>query len=114
MDVLASEIITEPPWVMLLSDDQYLCDTSQAALERERTGDMARPIRKSWTESQPNKNSVHAMPCKDYDNNFRNYEDIQQGDDTLSTVITFKYLGLHVAEMRMVRCIRGKIRKDHV
>ena len=28
---------------------------------RERTGDMARPIQKTWTESQPDKNSVHAV-----------------------------------------------------
>ena len=125
------------------------------------------------------------MPCNDYDNNSRNYEEIQLGDDTLNTVglTTFKYLGsifdsngraerninnrvklawmkwkqltgvlcdkkvpiklkdkvyktvikptmtygadcweirkkdenrLHVAEMRMLRWISGKTRKDHV
>ena len=123
------------------------------------------------------------MPCNDYDNNPRNYEEIQLGDDKLNTVTTFKYLGsifvsnggaerdinnrvrlawmkwkqltgvlcnkkvpiklkdkvyktvikptmtygaecwavrkkdenrLHVAEMRMLRWIRGKTRKDHV
>ena len=61
MDVLASEIDTEPPWAMLFADDLVLCETSKAAVERERTGDMARPIRKTWTESQPDKNSVHAV-----------------------------------------------------
>ena len=123
------------------------------------------------------------MPCNDYDNNPRNFEEIQLGDDKLNTVTTFKYLGsifdsnggaerdinnrvklawmkwkqvtgvlcdkkvpiklkdkvyktvikptmtygaecwairkkdenrLHVAEMRMLRWIRGKTRKDHV
>ena len=33
------------------------------------------------------------MPCNDYDNNSRNYEEIQLGDDKLTTVTTFKYLG---------------------
>ena len=61
MDVLASEIHTEPHWVMLFSDDLVMCETSKAAVERERTGDMARPIRKTRTESQPDKNSVHAV-----------------------------------------------------
>ena len=35
------------------------------------------------------------MPCNDYDydNDSRNYEEIQLGVDKLSTVTTFKYLG---------------------
>ena len=33
------------------------------------------------------------MPRNDYDNNSRNYEEIQLGDDELNTVTTFKYLG---------------------
>ena len=33
------------------------------------------------------------MPCNDYDNNSRNYEEIQLGDDKLNTVTAFKYLG---------------------
>ena len=33
------------------------------------------------------------MPCNDYDNNSRNYEEIQIGDDKLNTVTTLKYLG---------------------
>ena len=33
------------------------------------------------------------MPCKDCDNNSRNYEEIQLGDDKLNTVTTLKYLG---------------------
>ena len=142
---------------------------------------MLKPIRKTWTESQPDKTAY--MPCTDYDNNSRNYEEIQLGDDKLNTVTTFKYLGsifdsnggterdisnqvklawmkwkqltgvlcdkkvpiklkykvyktvikptmtygaecwavrkkdenrLHVAEMRMLRRIRGKTRKNHV
>ena len=52
---------------------------------------MARPIRKTWTESQPVKTAY--MPCNDYDNNPRNFEEIQLGDDKLNTVTTFKYLG---------------------
>ncbi len=35
MDVLASEIDTEPPWAMLFADDLVLCETSKAAVERE-------------------------------------------------------------------------------
>ena len=46
---------------------------------------MAKPIRKTWTGSQPDKN--------DYDNNSRNYEETQLGDDKLNTVTTFRYLG---------------------
>ena len=33
------------------------------------------------------------MPSNDYDNNSRNYEEIQLGDDKLNTITTFKYLG---------------------
>ena len=64
MDVLSSEIDKEHPWAMLFADKLVLCETSKAAgerereRERERTGDMARPIRKTRTESQPDKNSV--------------------------------------------------------
>ena len=36
------------------------------------------------------------MPCNDYDNNSRNYEEIQLGDDKLNTVTTFKYLGINI------------------
>ena len=61
MDVLASKMDTELPWAMLFADDLVICETSKTAVERERTGDMARPIRKTWTESQPDKNSVHAV-----------------------------------------------------
>ena len=53
MDVLASEIDKEPPLAMLFADDLVMCETSKAAVQR--TGDMARPIRKTWTESQPDK-----------------------------------------------------------
>ena len=52
---------------------------------------MARPIRKAWTESQPDKTAY--MPCTDYANNSRNYEEMQLGDDKLNTVTTLKYLG---------------------
>ena len=61
MDVLASEIDAEPPWAMLFADDLVMCETSKAAVDKERTGDMASTIRKKWTESQPNKNSLHAV-----------------------------------------------------
>ena len=33
------------------------------------------------------------MPCNDYDNNSRNYEEIQPGDNKLNIVTTFEYLG---------------------
>ena len=52
---------------------------------------MARLIRKTWTESQTDKTAY--MPCNDYANHSRNYEEIQLGDDKLNTVTTFKYLG---------------------
>ena len=35
MDVLASEIDTEPHWAMLFADDLVLCETFKAAVERE-------------------------------------------------------------------------------
>ena len=35
LDVLASEIDRELPWVMLFADDLVLCETSKAAVERE-------------------------------------------------------------------------------
>ena len=35
MDVLASEIDTEPYWAMLFANDLVLCETSKAAVERE-------------------------------------------------------------------------------
>ena len=87
MDVLAFEIDKEPPWAMLFADDLVMCETYKAAVEREITGDMARPIRKTSTKT------VY-MPSNDYDNNSRNYEEIQLWDDKLNTVTTFKYLGL--------------------
>ena len=36
MDVLTSEIDTEPPLVMLFADGLALCETSRATVERER------------------------------------------------------------------------------
>ncbi len=50
MDVLASEIDTEPPWAMLFAHDLVLCKTTKAAVER-----------KAWAETQPDKNSAHAV-----------------------------------------------------
>ena len=90
MDVLASEIDKEPPWAMLFADDLVLCETSKAAVERvleiwrnqfERHG--LRVIR----------TKTAYMPCNDYDNNSRIYEDILLGDDKLNTETAFKYLG---------------------
>ena len=180
MDVLASEIDKEPPWAMLFADDLVLCETSKAEVEREleiwRDQFEKHGLRVSRTKTA-------YMPCNDYDNNPRNYEEIQLGDDKLNTVTPFKYLGsifdsnggaerdinnrvklawmkwkqmtgvlcdkkvpiklkdkvyktvikptmtygaecwavrkkdenrLHVAEMRMLRWIRGKTRKDRV
>ena len=45
VDVFASEIKAEPPWAMLFADELVLCEISKPAVEREQTGDMARPIR---------------------------------------------------------------------
>ena len=90
MDVLASEIDTEPLWAMLFADDLVLCETSKAAVEREleiwRDQFERHGLRVSRTKTA-------YMPWNDYDNNPRNYEEIQLGDDKLNTVTTFKYLG---------------------
>ena len=90
MDVLASEIDKEPHWAMLFTDDLVLCETSKAAVEREleiwRNQFERHGLRVSRTKAA-------YMPCNDYDNNSRNYEEIQLGDDKLNTVTTFKYLG---------------------
>ena len=90
MDVLASEIDTEPPWAMLFADDLVLCETSKAAVERELD------IRRNQFEIhglRVSRTKTAHMPCNDYDNNPRNYEEIQLGDDKLNTVTTLKYLG---------------------
>ena len=85
MDVLASEIYKEPPWAMLFADDLVLCETSKAAVEREleiwRNQFERHGLRVSRTKTA-------YMPCNDYDNNPRNYEEIQLGDDKLNTVKT--------------------------
>ena len=90
MDVLASEIGKEPPWAMLFTDDLVLCETSKAAVEREleiwRNQFERHGLRVSRTKTA-------YMPCNDYDNNSRTYQEIQLGDDKLNTVTTFKYLG---------------------
>ena len=90
MDLRASEIDKEPPWAMLFA---VLCETSKAAVEREleiwRNQFERHGLRVSRT-----KTAYIYMPCNDYDNNSRNYEEIQLGDDKLNTVLTtFKYLG---------------------
>ena len=90
MDVHASEIDTEPRWAMLFTDDLVICETYKAPVERyldiwrhqlERHG-----LRVSRTKTA-------CMTCKGYDNNSRNYEEIQLWDDKLNTVTTFKYFG---------------------
>ena len=92
MDMLSSEIDTEPPWAMLFEDDLVLCETSnsKAAVEREleiwRDQFERHGLRVSRTKTA-------YMPCNDYDNNSRHYEEIQLGHDKLNTVTTFKYLG---------------------
>ena len=60
MDVLASEIDTEPPWAMLFADDLVLCETSKAAVERELKI-WRDQFERHGLESQPDKNSVHAV-----------------------------------------------------
>ena len=75
MDVLASEIDTEPPWAMLFAYDLILCETSKAAVERERELEIWRDqfeingVRVSRTKTA-------YIPCNDYDNNSKNYEEI--------------------------------------
>ena len=63
MDVLASEIDTEPPWAMLFADDLVLCETSKAAVEREleiwRDQFERHGLRVSRTKTA-------YMPCNDY------------------------------------------------
>ena len=58
MDVLASKIDKEPHWATLFAEDLVRCETYNVTVERGRTGDMARPIRKTWTGSQPDKNTI--------------------------------------------------------
>ena len=89
-DVLASEIDTEPPWAMLFAHDLVMCETPKAAVERKleiwRDQFERHGLRVSRTKTA-------YMPCNDYDNNSRNYEEIQLGDDKLNIVTTFMYLG---------------------
>ena len=56
---------------------------------------MARPIRKTWTESHPDKNSV-CCPSNDYDNNSRNYEEIQLGDDKMNTLNNIQVFRINI------------------
>ena len=94
MDVLASEIDTEPPWTMLFAGDLVLSETSKAAVEREREGGRELEIWRDQFERhrlRVSRTKTECMPCKDYDSNSRNYEEIQLGDDKLNTVTTFKY-----------------------
>ena len=90
MDVLASEIDTEPPRCMLFANDLVVCETSKAAVEREleiwRDQLERHGLRVSRTKTE-------YTPYSDYDNNSRNYEEMQLWDDKLNTVTTFKYLG---------------------
>ena len=85
MDLLATEIDTEPPWAMLFADDLVMCETSKAAVERERELEIWRDqferhgLRVSRTKTA-------YMPCNNYDNNSRNYEETQLRDDKLNTV----------------------------
>ena len=88
---VASKIDREPPWVLLFADDLVLCEPSKAAVERD-----------NWTYGETNSRDMDGesagqkqrtcMPCNDYDNNSRNYEELQLGDDKMNTVTTFKYL----------------------
>ena len=85
MDVLACEIDTEPHWAMLFAGDLVLFETYKAAVEREL---------EIWQEQferhglRVSRTKTACMPCNDYDNNSRNYVEIQLGDDKLSTVTT--------------------------
>ena len=77
---------------MLFADDLVMCETSKAAVERELEIKLWRDQfeRHGPTVSQT---KTANMPCNDYDNNSRNYEEIHLGDDKLNAVTTFKYLG---------------------
>ena len=89
MDVLASEIDTHSLGHAVCRRQGPVRNLEGSNIER--TGHMARQIRKTSTESRPDKKAY--MLCKDYDNNSRNYEEIQLGDDKLNTVTTLKYFG---------------------
>ena len=88
MDVLASEIDKEPPWAMLFADDLVLYETSKAAVERKleiwRNQFERHGLRVSRTKTA-------YMPGNDYDNNSRNYEEIQLEDDKLNTETPLEY-----------------------
>ena len=75
---------------MLSPNDLVRCETSEAAVDREleiwRHQFERHGLRVSRTKTT-------YMACKDHDNNYRNYEEIQLGDDQLNTVTTFNYLG---------------------
>ena len=62
MDVLASEIDTEPPWAMLFADNVVLWETSKAAVERvldiygeNNSKDM------DWESAEQKQHICHAM-----------------------------------------------------
>ena len=90
MDVLASKFDKEPTWAMLFEDDLILCETSKAAVKRDL---------EIWRDQferhglRVSRRKTEYMPCKDDDNNSRNYGEIQLVNDKLNTVTTFKYLG---------------------
>ena len=75
---------------MLFADDLVMCETSKAAVEKEleiwRHQFERHGLRISRTKTEN-------MPCHDYYNNSRNYDEIQLGDDKVNTLTTFKYLG---------------------
>ena len=75
---------------MLFADDQVMCETSKAAVERELDIWRDQFERHGLIVSRT---KTAYMKCNDYDNNPRTYEEIQLGDDKLNTITTFKYLG---------------------
>ena len=88
--MLASEIDAGPPWAILFADHLDLRETSEAAVERTVRRDQ---FKRNGLRVSRTKTAYRYMPCNDYDNNSRNFEEIQLGDDKLNTVTKFKYLG---------------------
>ena len=75
----------------LYADDLVVCETYNAALERELGMMWRHQFKRQGLRVSRTKTAY--MPCNDCDNNSRNYEEIQLGDDKVKIVATFKYLG---------------------
>ena len=75
----------------MFADDLVLCETSKAAVEREL--EIWRDQFERHDGLRVVRTKTAYMPCNDYANNSRNYEEIQLGEYKLNTVTTCEYLG---------------------